>query len=126
MCYNVVNIISDMDEETMTNIEMISNMMHANLQEQLSTLDTNGQSPEELFKMVIGNMGTIIDQKNEDLVPLGNQLTNPLSADNPFAEIMSKAVPNLLSAVSSANKKPSSTTKLDVLDKFSQINGNVK
>ena len=107
MSYSIINIVSEMDEDMLAQVENLSEIMHSNLQSQVDSLPQDSTtSPEDLFKLLAGNMDDIIQQEGEQNSELGSMLQ--------------KSIPSMLKTISSANTK---SDKSALLDKFSKIDG---
>ena len=113
MCYSVIDAVSQMDDNTIAQIESISDLMHTKLQEQTENLSSENTSPEELFKLLAGSMEGAL---------AGPEL-GAMEGGGEIADLVQKNLPMMMKAITSANQP--TMNKTDLLSKFSEINGKI-
>ena len=112
MCYTVIETVSSMDSETLSQIESLSGIMHANLQQQMENINGEDTSPEALFKLLTENMQTTLGQAQDTTGSHGE-----------IGALLSKSLPNMMKTIQSATNEKGD--KRNLLDKFATIDGKI-
>ena len=91
MCYSVIDAVSQMDDNTIAQIESISDIMHTKLQEQTENLSSETTSPEQLFKLLAGSMEGALSGSDFGAMDGGGEI----------ADLVQKNLPMMMKAITS-------------------------
>ena len=124
MCMMLVNTLSEIDEETLTQIETLAHSLQVGLQDELEKLPDDQKTdadPSDVINSIFSNLQQTVEK--------GDGLDTVLDSNSPDAlgGILNKILPNVMSAINQKGQSESEDEKkLKILRMYEQIDGNTK
>jgi hypothetical protein len=129
MCYTICKAVSEVDPNTLKQIESVAQTLQLGLQTELEKLpdeERTNMDPSEMFGKLFGALGETSTSNPEDLLKkaMGSLEGSPESGV--LTDAMNKILPTVMSALNTDKEVDVTTRKTNLLELYANIDGHTK
>tara|TARA_B100001113_G_C21077770_1_gene608452 strand:- start:449 stop:1102 length:654 start_codon:yes stop_codon:yes gene_type:complete len=123
LCMMLVKTLSEIDEETLTQIETLAQSLQVGLQDEFDKLpeEQKTNDPSDVLKCLFNNLN---EAKGEGDLPL--PLLDTAAQNSGMGDVLNKIVPNVMSALAQSEHGSEEERKRKLLKMYENIDGNTK